>query len=62
MFVYPVGPGLSRATKPEYVKYLVIEVGGVMAETEFIRYRLLLHNADETNFPPPNPLPRAEFR
>ena len=47
VFVDPVGTGFSRATKPEYVKEFAIDVGDVMAETEFIRCWLLLHNADE---------------
>jgi carboxypeptidase C (cathepsin A) len=47
VFVDPVGTGFSRATKPEYVKEFAIIVGDVMAETEFIRCWLLLHNADE---------------
>jgi len=47
VFVDPVGTGFSRATKPEYVKEFAIIVGDVMAEAEFIRCWLLLHDADE---------------
>jgi carboxypeptidase C (cathepsin A) len=47
VFVDPVGTGFSRATKPEYVKEFAIIVGDVMAETEFIRCWLLLHDADD---------------
>ena len=47
VFVDPVGTGFSRATKPEYVKEFAILVGDVMAEAEFIRSWLLLHDADE---------------
>src|ERR1039458_8568402 len=43
----PVGTGFSRATKPEYVKEFALLVGDVMAEAEFIRCWLLLHDADE---------------
>lgn len=45
-FVDPVGTGFSRATKPEYVKEFAIIVGDVMAEAEFIRSWLLLHDAE----------------
>jgi len=48
VFVDPVGTGFSRATEPEYVKEFAIDVGDVMAETEFVRCWLLLHKADET--------------
>ena len=47
VFVDPVGTGFSRATKPEYVKEFAILVGDVMAEAEFIRSWLLLHDAEE---------------
>ena len=47
VFVDPVGTGFSRATRPEYVKEFAIIVGDVMAEAEFIRSWLLLHDADE---------------
>ena len=47
VFVDPVGTGFSRATKPEYVKEFAIIVADVMAEAEFIRCWLLLHNAAE---------------
>lgn len=47
VFIDPVGTGFSRATKPEYVKEFALLVGDVMAETEFIRSWLLLHDADE---------------
>ena len=46
VFVDPVGTGFSRATRPEYVKEFAILVGDVMAEAEFIRSWLLLHDAD----------------
>jgi carboxypeptidase C (cathepsin A) len=46
VFVDPVGTGFSRATKPEYVKEFASIVGDVMAETEFIRSWLLLHEAE----------------
>lgn len=46
VFVDPVGTGFSRATKPEYVKEFAIIVGDVMAEAEFIRSWLLLHDAE----------------
>ena len=46
VFIDPVGTGFSRATKPEYVKEFALLVGDVMAETEFIRSWLLLHDAD----------------
>jgi carboxypeptidase C (cathepsin A) len=48
VFVDPVGTGFSRATKPEYVKEFAIIVGDVMAETEFARCWLLLHDAEES--------------
>jgi carboxypeptidase C (cathepsin A) len=47
VFIDPVGTGFSRATKPEYVKEFALLVGDVMAETEFIRSWLLLHDADD---------------
>ena len=47
VFVDPVGTGFSRATKPEYVKEFAIIIGDVMAEAEFIRSWLLLHDADD---------------
>ena len=47
VMVDPVGTGWSRATKPEYVKEFAILVGDVMAEAEFIRSWLLLHDAEE---------------
>ena len=47
VFIDPVGTGLSRATKPEYVKEFALLVGDVMAEAEFIRCWLLLHDAEE---------------
>jgi hypothetical protein len=47
VFIDPVGTGFSRATKPEYVKEFALLVGDVMAEAEFIRCWLLLHDADE---------------
>jgi carboxypeptidase C (cathepsin A) len=47
VMVDPVGTGWSRATKPEYVKEFAIIVGDVMAEAEFIRSWLLLHDADD---------------
>ena len=47
VFIDPVGTGFSRATKPEYVKEFAILVGDVMAEAEFIRSWLLLHDAEE---------------
>src|SRR4026207_188998 len=46
VMVDPVGTGWSRATKPEYVKEFAIIVGDVMAEAEFIRSWLLLHDAE----------------
>ena len=48
VFIDPVGTGFSRATKPEYVKEFALLVGDVMAEAEFIRSWLLLHDADES--------------
>lgn len=48
VLVDPVGTGWSRATKPEYVKEFAIIVGDVMAEAEFIRSWLLLHDAEES--------------
>jgi carboxypeptidase C (cathepsin A) len=47
VFIDPVGTGFSRATKPEYVKEFALLVGDVMAESEFIRCWLLLHDADD---------------
>ena len=47
VMVDPVGTGWSRATKPEYVKEFAILVGDVMAEAEFIRSWLLLHDSEE---------------
>jgi carboxypeptidase C (cathepsin A) len=47
VFIDPVGTGFSRATKPEYVKEFALLVGDVMAETEFIRCWLVLHDAEE---------------
>lgn len=47
VMVDPVGTGWSRATKPEYVKEFAILVGDVMAEAEFIRSWLLLHDAED---------------
>jgi carboxypeptidase C (cathepsin A) len=47
VFIDPVGTGFSRATKAEYVKEFALLVGDVMAETEFIRCWLLLHDADD---------------
>jgi carboxypeptidase C (cathepsin A) len=47
VFIDPVGTGFSRATKPEYVKEFALLVGDVMAEAEFIRSWLLLHDAEE---------------
>ena len=47
VFIDPVGTGFSRATKPEYVKEFALLVGDVMAEAEFIRSWLLLHDADQ---------------
>jgi carboxypeptidase C (cathepsin A) len=47
VFVDPVGTGFSRATKAEYVKEFALLVGDVMAEAEFIRSWLLLHDAEE---------------
>jgi carboxypeptidase C (cathepsin A) len=47
VMVDPVGTGWSRATKPEYVKEFAILVGDVMAEAEFIRSWLLLHDAEQ---------------
>jgi carboxypeptidase C (cathepsin A) len=47
VFIDPVGTGFSRATRPEYVKEFALLVGDVMAEAEFIRSWLLLHDADE---------------
>jgi len=47
VFIDPIGTGFSRATKPEYVKEFAILVGDVMAEAEFIRSWLLLHDAEE---------------
>jgi carboxypeptidase C (cathepsin A) len=47
VFIDPVGTGFSRATKSEYVKEFALLVGDVMAETEFIRDWLLLHDADD---------------
>ena len=47
VFIDPVGTGFSRATKPEYVKEFALLVGDVMAEAEFIRCWLLLHDADQ---------------
>lgn len=46
VFVDPVGTGFSRATKAEYVKEFAIIVGDVMAEAEFIRSWVLLHDAE----------------
>ncbi len=48
VFIDPVGTGFSRATKPEYVKEFALLVGDVMAEAEFIRSWLLLHDAEES--------------
>ena len=48
VFIDPVGTGFSRATKPEYVKEFALLVGDVMAEAEFIRCWLLLHDAEES--------------
>jgi hypothetical protein len=45
--VDPIGTGWSRATKPEYVKEFAIIVGDVMAEAEFIRSWLYLHDAED---------------
>jgi carboxypeptidase C (cathepsin A) len=47
VMVDPVGTGWSRATKPEYVKEFAIIVGDVMAEAEFIRSWLYLHDAED---------------
>ena len=47
VFIDPVGTGFSRAARPEYVKEFALLVGDVMAETEFIRCWLLLHDADD---------------
>lgn len=47
VFIDPIGTGFSRATKPEYVKEFALLVGDVMAEAEFIRCWLLLHEAEQ---------------
>ena len=47
VMVDPVGTGWSRATKPEYVKEFAIIVGDVMAEAEFVRSWLYLHDAED---------------
>ena len=47
VFIDPVGTGFSRATKADYVKEFALLVGDVMAETEFIRCWLVLHDASD---------------